>query len=93
TANDQLTNIASLRDADFLSLFFYQYVVPSGTEFQVFYESLGACSEKDCFPFAGGGCSFALKGQHTPARRIAAGNSKHRQRPVRAIDSIALTGR
>jgi hypothetical protein len=36
---------------------------------------------------------FALKGQHTPARRNAAGNGKHRQRPERAIDSIALSGR
>jgi hypothetical protein len=42
------------------------------------------------FPFVGevngNNHSFALKGQHKPARRNAAGNSQHAQRPERAVD-------
>jgi hypothetical protein len=39
-----------------------------------------------CVTVNGNGHSFALKGQHKPARRNAAGNDKHDQRPERAVD-------
>jgi hypothetical protein len=41
---------------------------------EIFERDCAVTDYRDCFPFVGDAHSFALKGQHEPASRNAAGN-------------------